>query len=476
MKKVLFSGLISLFSLSQPVWGQTNSPATKICPAELEPAINAIANRPQFQQSRWGILIETLTQNTTLYNRDSQHYFIPASSAKLLTTAAALQKLGANFRIRTSVYGDGQGNIYLVGRGDPSLTETQLKDLAQQLKNRGINQINQLIAVDGYFTGSPIHPTWQWEDVQAGYGAPINSLILNQNSLDLKLEPQAVGQPLKVTWVRPEQSTGWTIENQTKTVKENEPEFVRIGRDFSQPIIRISGQLRVGEAPESVYAAVIEPTNNFIQEFEKILLNSGIKVLKTSITGNFSYPQEELAFVESPPLSELIKTTNLESNNVFAESILRTLGAQNSRSDSVESGLKEIKLILNQLGIDPQGYQLFDGSGLSRNNLVTPLSLVQTLKMMATSPVAELYQNSLPIGGVSGTLKRRFTDTPATGIVEAKTGTMTGVTSLSGYISPPDYQPLVFSITINQSNLSTQELRQTVDEIVLLLTQLKSCP
>ncbi|VXD17781.1 D-alanyl-D-alanine carboxypeptidase/D-alanyl-D-alanine endopeptidase [Planktothrix paucivesiculata] len=476
MKKFFFSSLISLLSLSQPVWGQTNSPTTKICPAELEPAINAIANRPQFQQSRWGILIETLTKNITLYNRDSQHYFIPASTAKLLTTAAALQKLGANFKIRTSVYGDAQGNIYIVGRGDPSLTETQLKDLAQQLKKRGINQINQLIAVDGYFTGSPIHPTWQWEDVQAGYGAPINSLILNQNSLDLKLTPQAVGQPLKVTWVRPEQSTGWTIENQTKTVKENEPEFVRIGRDFSQPIIRISGQLRVNGEPEQVYAAVIEPTNNFIQQFQKILLNSGIKVLETSIASNFAHPQEELAFVESPPLSELIKTTNLESNNVFAESLLRTLGAQNSRVDSVESGLKEIKLILNQLGINPNAYQLFDGSGLSRNNLVTPLVLVQTLRIMATSPIAELYQNSLPIGGVSGTLKRRFTDNSATGIVQAKTGTMTGVTSLSGYISPPDYQPLVFSITINQTNLSTQELRQAVDEIVLLLTQLKSCP
>ncbi|HEY9867548.1 MAG TPA: D-alanyl-D-alanine carboxypeptidase/D-alanyl-D-alanine-endopeptidase, partial [Candidatus Obscuribacterales bacterium] len=382
MKKVLFGGLISLLSLSQPVWAQTNSPATKICPAELEPAINAIANRPQFQQSRWGILIETLSQNITLYNRDSQHYFIPASTAKLLTTAAALEKLGANFRIKTSVYGDAQGNIYIVGRGDPTLTETQLKDLAQQLKKRGINQINQLIAVEGYFTGSPIHPTWQWEDVQAGYGAPINSLILNQNSLDLKLAPQAVGQPLKVTWVRPEQSTGWTIENQTKTVKENEPEFLRIGRDFSQPIIRISGQLRVNGEPEQVYAAVIEPTNNFIQQFQKILIDSGIKVLETSIASNFSHPQEELAFVESPPLSELIKTTNLESNNVFAESLLRTLGAQNSRVDSVESGLKEIKLILNQLGIDPKGYQLFDASGLSRNNLVTPLVLVQILRIM----------------------------------------------------------------------------------------------
>ncbi|MBD2483305.1 D-alanyl-D-alanine carboxypeptidase/D-alanyl-D-alanine-endopeptidase [Planktothrix sp. FACHB-1365] len=476
MKKKLFGGLIYFLSLSQPVWGQTESASQKICPTELEPAINTLVNRPQFQQSRWGILIETLTPGTTLYNRDSQYYFIPASTVKLLTTAAAFQKLGANFKIRTSVYGDHQGNIYIVGRGDPSLTETQLKDLAQQLKNKGINQINQLIAVDGYFTGSPINSTWQWEDVQAGYGAPINSLILNQNSLDLILSPQGVGQPLKVNWVRPEQATAWTIENQTKTVNKNEPEFIEIGRDLTKPIIRVSGQLRVGAEPEPVYVAVVEPTENFIQEFKQVLINSGIQVLQTSIAVNFSYPSEELAWVESPPLSELIKTLNLESNNVFAESLLRTLGVQNSRSDSVESGLKEIQLMLTQLGVNPQGYHLVDGSGLSQNNLVTPLALVQTLRLMTGSPVTELYQNSLPVAGISGTLKGRFQDSSAVGIVQAKTGTLTGVSSLAGYISPPDYQPLVFSIMINQTHLPTSELRKAIDDIVLLLTRLKSCP
>jgi len=475
MKKILLSSLISLVTVSQPVWSQTVSTSKSICPTEVEPAINTIVNRPQFQRSRWGILIETLTPGTTLYHRDSQYYFIPASTVKLLTTAATLQKLGANFRIRTSVYGDNQGNIYIVGRGDPTLTETQLKDLAQQLKNKGINQINQLIAVDSYFTGSPINSTWQWEDVQAGYGAPINSLILNQNSLDLILSPQSVGQPLNVTWVRPEQATGWTIENQTRTVSKNEPEFVEIGRDLSQPIIRVSGQLRVGAEPEPVYAAVVEPTNNFIQEFKQVLVMSGIQVLKTSIASNFTYPSQELAWVESPPLAELIKTVNLESNNVFAESLLRTLGVQNSRSDSVESGLKEIQSILTQLGVNPNGYHLVDGSGLSQNNLISPLTLVQTLRIMASSPVAEFYQNSLPIAGISGALKARFQDSSAVGIVQAKTGTLTGVSALAGYINPPNYQPLIFSITINQTNLSSQQIRQSIDEIVLLLTQLKSC-
>ncbi|MFM6189810.1 D-alanyl-D-alanine carboxypeptidase/D-alanyl-D-alanine-endopeptidase, partial [Planktothrix sp.] len=220
---------------------------------------------------------------------------------------------------------------------------------------------------------------------------------------------------------------------------------------------------------------VVEPTNNFIQEFKQVLLNSGIQVLQTSIASNFTSPPQELAFVESPPLAELIKTLNLESNNVFAESLLRTLGVQNSRSDSVESGLKEIQSILTQLGVNPNGYHLVDGSGLSQNNLISPLTLVQTLRIMASSPVAEFYQNSLPIAGISGALKARFQDSSAVGIVQAKTGTLTGVSALAGYINPPNYQPLIFSITINQTNLSSQQIRQSIDEIVLLLTQLKSC-
>lgn len=475
MKKVLFSLLLSLLSFSQPAWSQTTSSSGKICPSDLEGKISAIANRPQFQGSRWGILIETLNPATKLYERDEESYFIPASTVKLLTTAAALEKLGANYRIRTSVYGDNQGNLYIVGRGDPSLTDIQLKDLSQQLKNQGITRINQLIAVEGYFSGSPIHPSWQWEDVQAGYGTSINSLILHQNSLDLILSPQQVGQPLRVSWVRPEQGKGWTVENQTKTVGKNEPEFVEIGRDLSRPIIYVSGQLREGAEPEPVYAAVVNPAENFLQEFKTILAEQGIEVLQSSVSLNNTYPQQELAAVESPTLAELIQEVNLESNNVFAESLLRTLGVQPSNSNSVEAGLKEIKLILTRLGVDPNRYHLVDGSGLSRVNLVSPVTLVQTLRAMANSPRAELYQKSLPKAGVSGTLKGRFQNTTATEAVYAKTGPLTGVASLAGYVFPPDYQPLVFSITINQTMLSSQPLRQAIDEMVVLLSQLQSC-
>jgi D-alanyl-D-alanine carboxypeptidase/D-alanyl-D-alanine-endopeptidase (penicillin-binding protein 4) len=453
-----------------------SQPENLICPSQLNAEIEAIINTPQFQRSRWGIFIEPLASSTPLYSLDADHYFIAASTVKLITTAVALHELGADFQIRTSIYGDNQGNVLVVGRGDPSLTDKQLQDLAQQLKDQRITQINHLYADNSYFSGVAIDPSWEWEDIQAGYGAPINSLILNQNSLDLILAPQGVGQPLKVTWVRPQQGRGWQIENQSVTVAKNQPEFVEIGRDLTQPLLRVGGQLRVGSKPESVYAAVVNPAENFVQGLQNHLTEVGIQVSQISIVQSASTVGfQELAWVESPPLSELIQGVNLESNNVFAGALLHTLGVRQNPKDTVAGGLNQIQQTLTKWGINPDSYVLVDGSGLSRQNWVSPRVFVQTLQGIATLAEFEPYQHSLPVAGVSGTLKTRFLNTPAVGIVQAKTGTLTGVSALAGYINPPNYSPLVFSILLNQSNESTRTSRQTIDQIVLLLTRLKSC-
>ncbi len=453
-----------------------SQPNHLICPSQLKSEIEAIANTSEFQRSRWGILVEPLASSTPLYRLDADHYFIAASTVKLITTAVALHELGAHFRVRTSVYGDNQGNLLVVGRGDPSLTDTQLQDLAQQLNNKGITQVNYLQVDDSYFSGIAIDPSWEWEDIQAGYGAPINSLILNQNSLDLILAPQAVGQPLKVTWVRPQQGREWQIENQSITVAQNQREFVKIGRDLTQPLLRVGGQLRVGSKSEPVYAAVVNPAENFMQGFQYSLTQVGIEVTRSSIVQQSSTRGfQELAFVESPPISELIQEVNLESNNIFAGALLQTLGVDQNPEDTVDGGLNQIQQTLTQWGINPDSYRLVDGSGLSRQNWVSPKALVQILQVMATHPQFELYQNSLPVAGVSGTLKTRLLNTPAVGIVQAKTGTLTGVSALAGYINPPNYSPVVFSIILNQSHRSTGETRQAIEQIVLILTRLKSC-
>ena len=472
---------------------------TLVCPAQLVTRIDSMLDLPQLSRSHWGILIQTSSGSHTIYSRNAQQYFVPASNAKLLTTASALHQLGSQFRIRTSVYGSGDGSLHMVGRGDPSLTDAQLRELAQQLSRQGIRQVSQLIAKDDYFRGSAVNSSWEWGDIQVDYGAAVNSLILNQNAVMLKLLPQALGQPLRAIWADPTDAMRWRIENDTLTSGPTEPASIIVSRNLAGSVLQITGHLGVNSQPESVALAVLEPGKNFLQHFRRILAAEGVTVAQALVAAGsenkatYSYTQllnlirvhlrpsafRELAAIESPPLSQLLVETNQNSNNLYAEALLRTLGVNINNSpatiDSIEAGLRAERATLTELGVDPGGYVLADGSGLSRHNLVSPEAIVQTLKAMSKSPEALIYRASLPVAGISGTLGNRFHDTPAQGILQAKTGTMSGISAISGYLDAPYYEPLVFSIIVNQSSQSAATLRQAIDGIVLLLTQLHRC-
>ncbi|MBW4620490.1 MAG: D-alanyl-D-alanine carboxypeptidase/D-alanyl-D-alanine-endopeptidase [Cyanosarcina radialis HA8281-LM2] len=453
---------------------------------QLGTAIDAIAQRPQFQRARWGILIEPLSSNNPLYSRERSGYFIPASNTKLLTTAAALTKLSPDFRIRTSIYNTSKDpnikSLRVVGRGDPSLTEAQLLDLAQQLKRQGYTQIQQLVVDDGYFQGAVVDPSWEWEDVQFYYGTAVNSLILNQNAVELTLSPQAVGSPLKLAWGDPVEAIARQVKNDSTTAAAGSERTVEAAGVLGKSTLQITGQIPLDGEPESLSLAVLDPANYFLQHLRLAFSSQQIRVTNARIVSSKeNYNQPEVAAVESPPLSELLQEVNQNSNNLYAEVLLKTIGVSDRKTNTayqkntVDLGLANLKQTLTQLGVDPQSYILVDGSGLSRHNFISPDALVQTLKAMTRSPHAKIYRESLPLAGISGSLKRRFVNTSAQDIVRAKTGTMTGVVSLSGYVNPPNYQPLVFSIIVNQSNQPAATSRQAIDEIVLLLTRLRRC-
>lgn len=462
------------------------SPA--LCPAQLATAIETVTNRREFSRGRWGILIQTRASGDTLYSHDADKYFIPASNVKLLTSAAVLQ-LGSQFRIRTSVYATQDGGLRVVGRGDPSLTDAQLKQLAQQLHQRGIRQYSQLIAENDYFRGANLNPSWEWEDIITDYGAPVNSSILNQNAVKLTLIPQQLSQPLLVKWSDPIEARQWQINNESTTVGSVESVGLNVSRESNLTVLKITGQLNIDAKPESISLAVVDPDQHFLRHLRRALAEVGIDESRFRQTqprnaiANISLLLNELAEVESAPLSELLTETNQNSNNLYAEALLRVLGAnvgnnvgKLSPTDSTaQMGLDVVKTTLTQLGVDPSGYAIVDGAGLSRHNLVSPEAIAQTLIAMARSPLASFYRASLPVAGISGTLENRFRNTPAQGIVQAKTGTVSGVVALSGYIDAPNYEPLVFSIIVNQSDLPAATLRQAVDEIVLLLTRLRRC-
>jgi D-alanyl-D-alanine carboxypeptidase/D-alanyl-D-alanine-endopeptidase (penicillin-binding protein 4) len=496
-------GLVAIVLLTLPGKTLAATSAAGICPAALPDRIQQIIEQGQFGQAHWGILVQTLerqvNQRRTLVDRDSQKLFTPASNAKLLTTAAALQRLGSRYRIRTSIFGapstSGGWQLQVVGRGDPSLKDPQLEQLAQQLKRRGIIHVQQLVLDDRYFGSDPVNPSWEWGDLQSGYGSIANSLIVNLNYHSLTVTPQQVGQPLKLSWNDPNAIAGWQIINQTRTVSQDASEFLQISRDLGQPILRIHGQLREGGEPDVLDLATLNPQQVFRDRLLQALQAANITVdqvlFATADTGQLS---QEVAFVESAPLAELVQVTNTESDNLYAEALLQTIGATASHDhfttttaakitpvevtaedSGTTAGLKVLAQTLEQIGVDRSGYQLTDGSGLARMNLVSPMAFVQTLQAMFYQPNGMAYRASLPIAGKTGTLANRLQATSTIGIVQAKTGTLTGVAGLSGYISPKAYQPLAFSILLNHSLQPNAEQRSAIDQIVLLLAQLKRC-
>ncbi|NEP15689.1 MAG: D-alanyl-D-alanine carboxypeptidase/D-alanyl-D-alanine-endopeptidase [Leptolyngbya sp. SIO4C1] len=459
-------------------------PAQAVCRAELAAQIDAIAARPELDRARLGVLVETLarsaTERQTLYARDPDRYFVPASNVKLLTTAAALQQLGPDFTTRTSVYGraqDGLTTLHVVGRGDPSFGESQMSAIAQQLQQQGIQRVSNLLGYDSYFTGSVVNPNWEWEDVQAGYGAPVNSLIFKENELGLTLFPQQVGQPLRVAWDNPMQAAQWQIENFSTTVAANQPEFVEVGRDLSQPVLRVYGQLIAGAAPETASIAVPEPGRQFLEALQQRLMQLAIPVAQTNLSSQpLSNGMTELAAVTSSPLSAWVERANRHSNNLYAEALLKSLGrAHDADAPATAAGIAAVEASLQPLGVAPDSYALADGSGLSRHNLATPATFVDTLQAMAFAPQQAPYRRSLAVAGESGTLRNRFRNTPVQGRLQGKTGAVSNNAALSGYLSPPQHPPVVLSILLNHVDQRGSILRQIIDEIVLQIAQLEDC-
>jgi D-alanyl-D-alanine carboxypeptidase/D-alanyl-D-alanine-endopeptidase (penicillin-binding protein 4) len=454
-----------------------NNVSESICPNELATKIDKIIQRPEFVRSHWGILIQPLNSDLNLYALNSEKYFIPASNIKLLTTAAALLEFGSQFQIRTPIYSQGNPpnltTLKLVGQGDPTITTDTLKVLAQQLKQQGVQKIENLIIQNGYFNNSGIPLLWEWDDLFFSYGVPANSFVLNENAFDLILTPDQVGQPLKLTWFDPIAAKQWKIENLTTTTESTTDNSIQINGFFAQSRLIIRGKLGNNATPEQETIAIIDPAKYFIDTLAQVLESEGITINQKQILSEriSDYSEKEISFIESPSLEIMLQKINHDSHNLYAETLFKLL--EISPNDNPENTI--LQKHLTQLGIDVNSYKLVDGSGLSRHNLATPATFVSLLQKMSQTPQGKIYRNSLAVGGINGTLVNRFKDTPIQGRLQAKTGSLSGISALSGYLDNPNGETLVFSIMVNTSNQKSSNLRQGIDQIILLLGQVKKC-
>ncbi|MEM6591676.1 MAG: D-alanyl-D-alanine carboxypeptidase/D-alanyl-D-alanine-endopeptidase [Cyanobacteria bacterium P01_C01_bin.73] len=455
-----------------------------ICPEELGARVDAIlADNPQLQRASLGFYVETIGDRTLVFSRDGNRFFVPASNQKLFTTAAAVDALGPDFQIQTVVQGRtndfGLTTLRIVGGGDPSFGDEQLTDLAQQLTGQGISQVSDLIGDDSHFPGSPVNQNWEWEDVQAGYGAPVNSLIINRNQLGLTFYPTAAGEPVRVEWNDPAIADDWQVINNTTTLASGEPGYVYVGRDLSRPIVYARGSLVAGGRSDWASIAIPDPAQYFIERFERTLESANIAVSRTEVsTEPATVSMPVLASITSPPLSQLMLRINRNSDNLYAEAVLKTLGieaSQNRPADATAAGTTAVKRVLQELGVAPDAYVQVDGSGLSRHNLTTPEALVSVLQVMARSPHAGTFRNSLSQAGVNGSLRNSFNNSAIAQKVWGKTGWLSRNAALSGYVEPPNHPPLAFSLLLNNADTRSSVIGQVMDEIVLLLGELQSC-
>ena len=457
--------------------------AQSLCPSQLGTTLDAILQQPTLNTATWGILVQE-ANGTIPYAHNADRLLMPASNAKLLTTAAALVTLTPQFRQQTPFFAVGQPpnleTLRVEGHGDPTLNEKQLEQVAIQLQSKGVKNIGTLIADDSFFTGSLTEPSWTWEDLQGGDGLPINSLMLNGNVYSMRLTPQQQGQPVRSQWLSLGIPKEVMVVNQTMTVGSSAPESIETEWKGSQLVVK--AQLRAGSAPETIDIPVTNPGMNFLERLRAVLGDRQIQVQQVSLTTTpVAQPQTPpIASIAFPSLGILLSEINRNSNNFYAESLLRQLGKTNAADPpnvfTAGQGLMVLGQALARFGVNESSYKLIDGSGLSRNNLASPRAFVQTLTAIDRSPYRNLFRASLPVAGQRGTLRQRFVGTTVEGRLWAKTGTLKGVAALSGYLERPNQPTLTFSILANQPSQSISVLRQTVDRMVLAIAQLKPCP
>ena len=442
--------------------------AAALCPAALPTRLEEILARPEWQRARWGIVVRELETGRTLYEREADRYFLPASTAKLFSTAAALTVLGPEFRWQTVIQRAGE-TFYLTSTGDPSLTTAELDSLAEQLHTQGIRTVPRL-AIASAKPPALLPPTWEWEDVAAAYGVPASPIVLNENAVTLTLLPGAPGRPPQWQWSDAIAARQWEpFTKRVTTSPAGAPYAVTLSPNLGRAGLQLHGALAADNGPDRWDLAIPEPGRYAIETLAHLLRARGIDV--GAIVASIATPPggQSLARVTSPPLAELLAAANQESTNLHAETFLRDLASGD------RSSLEVLEDTLTTLGVDPDGYDLKDGSGLSRHNFASPGAIAQLLQVVARSPHWETYRASLAVAGESGTLERRFAGTPVAGKFQGKTGTLSGVTTLAGYLEPPRYRTLVASILLERSTQKQAINRAAVDAIVRLLAELEPC-
>jgi D-alanyl-D-alanine carboxypeptidase/D-alanyl-D-alanine-endopeptidase (penicillin-binding protein 4) len=451
----------------------------------------------------WGLIVKDADSGEVLYTLNSGRYFMPASNAKLFTTAMALATLGPDYRIRTTIEsaagpdssGHLQGDLVLVGRGDGNLSnrvvpfveraersgppEKALADLVDQVVAAGVKEISgDIIADDSYFVSERYPPGWGIDDAVWSYGAAVSALAINDNFISVILRPGAmVGAPL--TYSAALWPEIYEIRNDTVTTAAGTEPKLRLERDPDSQVFRLTGTLPLDAPARELQLAVTQPAESAAAILKQLLEAKGVRVAghaRARHGDRNAQPQNDppvhvLAEHKSPTLLEDVRLTNKLSINLHAELLLRVTAREKASATSMDDALAFATDFRQSIGISPDDAQLTDGSGLSRGDLVTPQSVVQLLAYAVRQPWGADFVATLPVAGQDGTLENRMRGSAAAGQVHAKTGLVEHVNSLSGYSTSRRGAHLIFSIFGNNTGTHGREAINAVDAICVAMVE-----
>ena len=489
----------------------------------LQDRVADVLSAPDLARGFWGIEVVSLPTGKTLYSQNSDKLFTPASNTKLFTTAAALALIGPDYKFRTTVettgtldrYGRLNGDLVLVGHGDPNLSgrelpydlRTQRNDdpiqaleaLADALVQKGVKFIDgDIVADDSYFAFERYGEGWSQDDLVWADGAPVSALTINDNVVFVNILPADRPGEKAFVSVKPF-ADYYRLDNRIITTPAGTGRKFFVNREPGSTVLTLWGNMPLDDAGANEALAIEDPAEFAAGLFRQLLEKRGIVVyghqrtrhtelatLSTfSVTaiapshgGSDGQPRPlkadqpiTLASYESKPLLQDVRVINKVSQNLHAEILLRLLGRERGNAGTVEGGLEVLRGFLTQAGISNDQYVFYDGSGLSRQNLVTPHAIVQLLRYCSTQPWGAAYKSTFPVGGVDGSLSERLNSPRLQNRVVAKTGSLGGVKALSGYTTTDAGQVVVFSILSNNFNLPTKRVTDAIDELVQAIVE-----
>ena len=461
----------------------------------LAERIDNVLDAEAFDDAYWGALVVDAESGEVLYDRNGARRFVPASNMKLFTTAAALDALGPDFRYETRLYADGDiragtlvGNLIVRGSGDPTFggrytggdLHLVFRQWADSLAEAGVRRVTgTVVGDDDIFDNVPLGEGWSWDDLVWYYGAEVSGLQFEEGTIHMRVHGTTPGRPARID-VEPD--FGYIrVVNQTTTTDGGS---IREGysRRLSENVFTVTASVPAGRVEEEA-VSVVNPTDYFVNTMVGVFRQRGIEIDADQVDVDEwgRRPRYEtlqrIATHRSPPLSAIVGQTNTDSNNLYAEHLLRTLGAyvyrgQELPTGSVFAGVAAAEPFFLRLGIDPGSLRIADGSGLSALNRLTPAATVALLRGMNDHPdraTREAFYTSLPLGGITGTLDGRYRSGDARGNVRAKTGYISGARTLSGYVTSDRGRLLAFSLMCNNYTVPTRRVNQAQDQIVELL-------